>query len=219
MQMDSAARVGNGILRMSTPVAPESSRPAKCGACSRPLENPLFCAGCHTLYPAENADYFELLGVPRRYDVELDDLRRRYLAVAREVHPDRAQAHGASAATLSLQLSARLNRAYAVLSDPLLRAEYLLESSGGRSAAEDRAVPAEVLAQTLLLREELEEAQAAEDAAAIERVRATAGGQLAALLDGIAELARRLPADESTRAVLRARLNAAKYYQKMIEAV
>ncbi|MGE0481038.1 MAG: Fe-S protein assembly co-chaperone HscB [Phycisphaerae bacterium] len=203
---------------MSAPVTPQSSRPAKCDACSRPLENPIFCAGCHTLHPAENADYFELLGVARGYDIDVEVLRRRYLAVAREVHPDRAIAHGGSAATLSLQLSARLNRAYAVLGDPLLRSEYLLESAGGRSAAEDRTVPAEVLAQALLLREALEEAQAAGDAAAIQHVRATAREQLAVLQEAIAELARRLPADEAARATLRARLNAAKYYQKMLEA-
>ena len=35
-------------------------------------------------------DYFELLGLPRRFAVDLAELERRYLELSREVHPDRA---------------------------------------------------------------------------------------------------------------------------------
>src|SRR5262245_51976706 len=190
--------------------------PSKCRSCDRPMELPSACTGCHQLYPADGVSYFALLGLPQTFDIDVAALRRRYLQLSREVHPDRG---GASCVSedLRLRLSAQANEAYEILLDAALRAEYLLELSGGKSAAEDKSVPADVLSETLMLREEIDDAKRSADAAALARI----GNQVRASFDRglseVSDLCRRLPGDEPLRRELRLKLNALKYYQRMLE--
>lgn len=183
----------------------------KCRACQGPMSSPAFCDHCRSLYPADGLTHFELLGLEPRYDLAPGLLRQRYLEVSRGVHPD----HHSGGAALSVQLSAQLNEAHRVLGDPVLRAEYLLELAGGKSAADDKQVAPDVLQQTLLLREEIQEARAAGDDAALSDCRAQVRAAHNRILETIAELARQLPGDEQLRSALRAALNASKYYQRL----
>jgi molecular chaperone HscB len=192
--------------------------PVKCSGCNRPMDSPLFCEGCGRLYPAEGYNYFDLFGLPPQYDLDTAALRRKYLETSRAIHPDH---HGQrpEAALMSLRASARLNEAYRVLADPLLRAEYLLELFGGSSAAQDRSVGPDVLAQTLALREQLEEARQM----GLETQLADLRRQIETLCEqtesAVRELARHLPGDENLRRELRQQLNALRYYQKLRESV
>lgn len=184
------------------------------------MNSPLFCANCHTLYPAEGLNHFELLGLEPAYDLDPAELRRRYLQCSREVHPDHhppQAADNGDAAAVSLRTTARLNEAYRVLADPLLRAEYLLELLGGRSSADDKSVPQQVLTRTLMLREEIEEAREDGDEKALRELRERARSLRDEALTHVADLARRLPGSDETRRELRQRLNAVKYYQKLLE--
>jgi molecular chaperone HscB len=191
--------------------------PAKCSHCDRPLQAGIFCEHCRTLAATDSIDHFRLLGLEPRYDLDPAELRSRYFHLARLLHPDRLAGRGAELAEAGLRAAAQLNRAHKVLGDPVLRAEYLLELHGGRSAREDKNVPEEVLMETLTLREEIAEARAADDRAALsglaEQVRAGYEHTLAQ----VQNLARRLPGDAEARDELRRRLNSIKYYQKMLE--
>lgn len=201
---------------MSTSSDPtRAATPTKCRACNRPMNSPLVCDSCRTLYPAEGANYFELLGLAPHYDLDDAALRRRYLDVSRNAHPDQQPTD----ATLSMRASAQLNEAYRVLSDPVLRAGYLLELHGGRSAAEDKSVPQEVLNQTLLLREDLAEAQAAGDVDRVARIQDQIRALREQSANEAARLAQQLPGDAATRQSLREALNALKYYDKLDDGV
>lgn len=179
------------------------------------MRSPFFCDNCRSLYPADGLNYFELLGLAPAFDLDPERLRQRYLHTSRDVHPDR---HGSDAdASLSLHLSAQLNEAHRVLSDPVLRAEYLLELVGGASAKSDKNVPPEVLTTTLALREEIQEAKLAKDTPALESCRNQVRQQFDATLAAISDLARRLPGDEMLRRQLRQTLNSIKYYQRLLE--
>jgi molecular chaperone HscB len=193
---------------------PDASQavPSKCAACNGPMDSPAFCDSCRSLYPADGLNHFELLGLPAAYDLDARVLRQKYLQVSRGVHPDH---HGDASESLSMRLSAQLNEANRVLSDPVLRAEYLLELVGGKSAAVDRNVPPEVLNQTLMLREEIQEAQADGNEAALESCRQQVRDAHGTTLATIAELARQLPGDDDLRGRLRSTLNAVKYYQRL----
>ena len=178
------------------------------------MDSPVFCDQCRSLYPADGLNYFELLGLAPTYALDPGALRQRYLELSRKVHPDR---HGdASAADVSLRLSAQLNDAYRVLGDQVLRAEYLLELCGGPSAREDRSVPPAVLATTLRLRDEVAEGREAADAAALDRCRTAARGQYDETLAGISAAAAKLPGDAELRRELRSRLNSIRYFQKLL---
>ncbi len=84
-------------------------------------------------------DYFALLGLPRRYAIDLADLERRYHAASKLYHPDRhARADGATRVRNALATS-ELNQGYRLLRDPLKRAEHLLALEGIAVADEKAA--------------------------------------------------------------------------------
>ncbi len=188
--------------------------PAKCAACDEPLASRLFCDNCRCLYPADGLNHFELLGLAPTFDLDPGELRQKYFATARGVHPDYHGEHGDQ--TISVHLSAQLNEAQRVLADPVLRAEYLLELAGGPTAVADKRVLDGVLVDTLTLREELEEVQVAGDPGARAACRARVERRHGLILEQIANLARHLPGDDFLRTRLRATLNSIKYYQKLL---
>ena len=188
--------------------------PAKCAACDEPLASRLFCDNCRCLYPADGLNHFELLGLTPTFDLDPAELRQKYFATARGVHPDHHSERGEQA--VSVHLSAQLNEAQRVLADPVLRAEYLLELAGGSTAVADKRVLDGVLVDTLTLREELEETKAAGDPGARAACQANVARRHGLVLEQVAALARQLPGDEALRTRLRATLNSIKYYQKLL---
>ena len=194
----------------------EHVHPARCQQCQKPLESPLYCATCQRLYPAEGLDYFSLLGTSPRYDVDIELLRRRYFQIACDVHPDRLAASDPQHQALGLRIIAKLNEAYRVLLDPVLRAEYLLKLSAGDEVLDEKRVPPELLAETLELREQIEQARAAGDQDKLAELRSRIEQGHSRVLERIAELARRLPGDAALRQELRTALNAVRYYQRML---
>ena len=193
--------------------------PKKCLACDAQLTSPIVCQGCHSLYPVpKEVDYFDLLGLPRRYDIDLAEVNERFVALSRHVHPDYFSQAAEPARQLAVRLSAELNDAVQVLRDPVLRADYLLETAGGQSAPRDRTVPADVLSQTLLLREEIEEARADNDATKLADLRQTVDSRRRELLERIGELARRLPsAADEDKVQLRRTINSVKYFANLLD--
>ena len=85
-----------------------------------------------------DSDYFELLGLSRRWQVDRNLLERNYLERSREAHPDAFVSKGAAAQRAALELSSRINAAYRVVRDPILRAEYLVDA---RSVTKVKGVP------------------------------------------------------------------------------
>ena len=202
---------------MEPMAAQRSSAPAKCTNCSHDLQSPAVCEHCHAVCPVDGVNFYELLGIAVSYDVDPAEVQAKYLNLARAVHPDRLRAQTREVEQLSLRTTAQLNRARGVLLDPVLRAEYLLGMAGGPSPAEDRRVPQEVLMETLMLREELEEARAAGDEAGLAAARRQVRQRHDETLGRVAGLCRQLPGDEAARSALRAAINAIRYYQKMLE--
>jgi len=193
--------------------------PEKCLKCSAELTSPVVCEGCHTLYPLpQRVDYFALLGLPRTYALDEAAVEERYLAVSRHIHPDYFGGASGEMQQLSIRLSAELNEAIKILRHPVLRAGYLLELCGGASAADDRTVPPNVLSETLMLREEIEEAQSGGDADELRRLRDSVDRRRAELIAQIADLAGKLPgASSADKTSLRHSINAVKYYDNMLD--
>jgi molecular chaperone HscB len=77
-----------------------------------------------------DSDYFELLGLARRWQVDRNLLERNYLQRSREAHPDAFVGKGSAAQRAAVELSSRINAAYRVLRDPILRAEYIVKQGG-----------------------------------------------------------------------------------------
>lgn len=102
-------------------------------------------------------DFFERLGLPRRFSLDAADLEREYLARSRALHPDYHQLKSTAEQAASVELTAALNEAYSTLKDPFPRAEYLLKLEGGPTASEMKEMPAAFLEEMLELRMEIAE--------------------------------------------------------------
>lgn len=190
------------------------------------MDSPLCCASCGALSPQspeeQGFDYFDFFGLPCRYELDTAALHRRYLALSRWIHPDIRVDRSDPARRQALALSAQLNRAYETLRDPVARADYLLSLAGGPSATEDKSVPGPMLNEVVLLREEIEEAAGGQDASALAALRRQVSARRQAGIEEIARLARNLVqndavAPEPERRALRQQLNAAKYWNNLLE--
>ncbi len=195
-----------------------SAIPAKCSACEGLRQVPFACDDCHQLLAhVQGADYFELFGVPRRYDLDLAELESKYLAISCNIHPDRCAVGGSEMQAFALRASAAVNSAYNILRHPIHRAEYLLESAGGSSAALDRTVPPELLGEVMTLREEIEEARSARNQAALAALRTRLERRRDAIQEQVSALSRDLDAaDEDRKGRLREQLNAIKYISNLL---
>ena len=110
-----------------------------------------------------DADDFEILGLERRFGLDLPELDSRRRSLQSEIHPDRFAAQGSAAQRLAMQWSVRVNEAYARLRDPVRRAAYLCELAGVDLAIErNTAMPQAFLIQQMQWREQLEDASTAD---------------------------------------------------------
>lgn len=80
--------------------------------------------------PLAVQDHFTLLGLPRRFSLDLSTLESAWKRVALAVHPDRFATRSAAEKRVAMQWSSQANEAYRVLKEPLSRARYLCELAG-----------------------------------------------------------------------------------------
>ena len=111
-------------------------------------------------------DYYELFGIPRRLNLSLDSLEKRYYDLSRELHPDRFMRKPEEERQRALDMSSALNDARRTLKDPIKRAQYLLKLEGfdiGEQGSKD--VPPELLEEVFELNMALEEMRGGDDSA------------------------------------------------------
>ena len=198
--------------------------PAKCRHCEQPLASPPVCDFCHTLNPIPAVtDYFSLLDLPRRFDIDPAELQRRFLALNRHTHPDFHAGESAEVQDLSLRLSAAINDAYRTLKDPAERGAYLLELLGGKSSADDKSVPDGFLGTMMMMQEELADAKGAGNHAELARLRNVLRTQHDGLLRRITTFFKEHAESVACEAVrmdllteIRKQLNAVSYVKKLL---
>src|SRR6185436_14571265 len=115
-------------------------------------------------------DFFEVLGVARKYHLVTEALEQRYKELSKQVHPDRFAKAPPRERLQAVQKTTELNDAWRVLRDPVKRAEYILKLEGLDVADEKsssvKADPA-LLMDMMEKNEQLHEARAAGAAATI----------------------------------------------------
>ncbi|KAJ2633015.1 molecular chaperone [Coemansia sp. RSA 1290] len=127
-------------------------------------------AQCATVQPVGSATYFDvLLGKSATFDVDIAQLRRRFLRLQQAVHPDSFSQREDTERQLAEAQSAWINHAYATLKDPLQRAHYLLELSGRAVREEDQVTNPELLMEVMEMREQIEAATNSEQIATLQK--------------------------------------------------
>jgi len=103
------------------------------------------------------SNFFELFELPVTYDVDLNKIQQHYMALQKQVHPDKFANGTDQEKRLSMQQTSWINEAQATLKDPVLRATYLLKLKGTDINLENETtMDAVFLMQQLEVRERLE---------------------------------------------------------------
>lgn len=109
-----------------------------------------------TMHPfPPGADYFRVLGLPRRLNIDPRALEETFHGLSRRFHPDRYATAEPRLRRISLENSALVNRAYRTLRDPWERAAYLVGLAEGRSGPIEARPPDSMLEEILELQEVL----------------------------------------------------------------
>ncbi|WVH09735.1 MAG: Chaperone protein HscB [Fluviibacter phosphoraccumulans EoVTN8] len=117
------------------------------------------------------ADFFTLLGLPKRFELDTLALDARFRELQREVHPDRFAAADDAARRASMMLATQINAAYQTLCSPLKRASYLLEQAGIDIGAESNtAMSPEFLMSQMMWREQVADARGEKNLAELKRL-------------------------------------------------
>jgi molecular chaperone HscB len=197
-----------------------------CWSCEREAGGEPLCGTCAAPQPPDaGADHFAVLGLERRYDLDVGAVEARYKELSRRLHPDRFARADPRARRASLQRTVQLNEAWRTLKDPIKRAEYLLGLGGVHLSSDDGgaraggvAAPPELLMEILERREQLGEArQSGHDdvvASMGDKMRARADQAMVRVAEGL----RGEPTPDKLISAAR-ELVALRYYQRFLDEV
>jgi molecular chaperone HscB len=101
-------------------------------------------------------DYFTVLGLAPRFDLDTGVIKQHYLDKQKVMHPDNFATADLAIKNNVSQQSARVNAAFRTLNDPLQRAIYLLELN---HAPQNAALSPDFLMQQMELQEQIAESE------------------------------------------------------------
>ena len=117
--------------------------------------------------PSASDDYFRFFGLNQQFKIDLSVLDQAYLAIQKEVHPDRHARGSETEQRLAMQMATLANTAHQTLKNPVQRGLYLCQLHGVDAKLEtNTAMPAAFLMKQMEWRENLDEQ--AEDLPALE---------------------------------------------------
>lgn len=117
--------------------------------------------------PSASDNYFLFFGLEQQFNIDLAALDQAYLAVQKEVHPDRHARGSDAEQRLAMQMATLANTAFQTLKNPIQRGLYLCKLHGVDARLEtNTAMPAIFLMKQMEWRENLEEQE--EDLMALE---------------------------------------------------
>ena len=153
------------------PLTVRSLTPPECRNCSATVPvDQHFCPQCSRIQSlGRHGDYFAFLGLPRRLELDPQELDRRFRDLSRQFHPDFYYNATPSERLASLERSSYLNDAYRALKQPVSRIEHLLSIEGLPLGASDQGnakVPPSLLEEVFALNEELDEIRDARESGA-----------------------------------------------------
>ena len=121
--------------------------------------------------PSASDDYFRFFGLNQQFKIDLPALDQAYLAIQKEVHPDRHARGSDAEQRLAMQMATFANTAVQTLKNPIQRGLYICQLHGVDAKLEtNTAMPAAFLMKQMEWRENLDEQ--AEDLPALEALMA-----------------------------------------------
>ncbi|KAM4809910.1 iron-sulfur cluster co-chaperone protein HscB [Rhinophrynus dorsalis] len=109
-----------------------STQSRLCWSCQTEVgRSELFCPSCTSLQPPdESKDFFQVLDCKRTFNIDIQELQRKYRNLQRLLHPDFFSKKSQAKRNMSEKQSTLVNKAYHTLLSPLKRGIYLLSLRG-----------------------------------------------------------------------------------------
>ena len=108
--------------------------------------------------PSASDNYFRFFGLEQQFNLDLSALDQAYLAIQKEVHPDRHARGSDTEQRLAMQMATLANTAFQILKNPIQRGLYLCQLHGVDARLEtNTAMPAAFLMRQMEWRENLED--------------------------------------------------------------
>lgn len=109
-------------------------------------------------------NYFELFGIPERFEVNQQELSDKYRALQKTLHPDRFVNSSDQEKRISMQTTAYVNEGYTTLKNDLSRAHYLIKLKDNEFDADtETSNDTEFLVQQMDLHECVDKIDSAKD--------------------------------------------------------
>ena len=116
-------------------------------------------------------DYFELYNLPVSFHVDEVQVKKKFYELSKKFHPDFYINESDEKQAEILEFSTANNKAYQVLSHPLKRIEYILQSNNLMQEGEKYQLPQDFLMDMMEINETLMELEFDQDPVALENVR------------------------------------------------
>ncbi|XP_030023661.2 iron-sulfur cluster co-chaperone protein HscB [Manduca sexta] len=135
-----------------------------CGKDAKPLVANLFCSNCNALQnPKKDDNYFTLMGVKETYDLDENELAKKYKELQKYLHPDKFANRQKEELEISEKYSSLVNDAYKTLLEPLARGIYMLRLRGKDMPENTELFDQEFLMKIMEKNEEVESAETEEE--------------------------------------------------------
>lgn len=128
-----------------------------CNQCDAKLSASILCDKCGAITDIDNQqNYFQLLQVPVSYDLDPKLMSTNFKRIQSTVHPDKFGNKSSEEQEKSAEWSALLNKAYATLSHPVKRGEYLLQLEGLKIPETNESIHPEFLVEIMEKNEQVQ---------------------------------------------------------------
>ena len=163
-------------------------------------------------------NYFHFFGLSPQFSLDLAQLDQAYLAIQKEVHPDRHTQGSDSEQRIAMQMATLANTAHQTLKHPIQRGLYLCKLNGVEANLEtNTAMPTAFLLQQMAWRDSLEES--AEDFAALDVLATEVDSAYKAALVELAEAMDRTHNYQRAAELLRGLLFIDKFATELDDAI
>ncbi|KAL8132149.1 hypothetical protein AgCh_007877 [Apium graveolens] len=130
-----------------------------CNAVASGITPFLVCQFCRAVQPVNHSiDYFHIFSLEKKFDVDDENLERKYKDWQKKLHPDLVHSKSKEEREYAAEQSARVIDAYRTLTDALARAMYIMRLAGVEVDEEQTVSESELLSEIMEIREAVEEA-------------------------------------------------------------
>ena len=194
-----------------------------CQSCGDSLISPLFCFSCNSLQNiSDDVNHFEVMGLPRCFEIDSGELESLYQRLTLEMHPDFFGTAPEEQKQLSEKYSVMLNAAYSTLREPASRATYLLSLfARGKNLQTDK-LPEGFLQEMFFFQESLDEILESDDQSALHKMNEDLQKRYIFIESNYATLFKKLetsPENTEILQQLQTQLNTERYLRRLLDRI